>query len=157
MAKIISPLLEFTAATSASMLTTSRKLSRNFAYYKQTQETGYVTRDKLLFLCNKIRLNLFGLYNLFLDREGEHSPFMVSIAGDVHDSYEHLHRSILFYDADDIDILIPEIDRERSFWNQYSDYTFYSESLFNHIENRSTSAIAEIERNIKNLPAKATL
>lgn len=156
MAKINSPLLELAAAASAAVLTTGKKLHRNFSFYRSEQlSVNPVTRTQLLDLCKKLRSDLFGLYNLFVEREGVPSPFMVSIAGDINDAYEQLHRDILFYNAEQIETVIPIIDAERSFWNRYTDHQFYSEQLCNHIEHSSACSIEKIESEINKLPTEA--
>lgn len=158
MAQIDSPLLELAAAASAAILTTGRKLNRNFSFYRSQQHSvKKVTRDQLLKVCKTLRGDLFGLYNLFIEREGTPSPFMVSIAGDIHDAYEQLHREILFYNADCIETVIPIIDAERSFWNLHTDHRFYNIELCSHIEHSSSFAIETIEAEIGKLPEEATL
>jgi len=158
MAKLNSDVMHFAAATAAATLTTSRKLLRNYAYYRSTHsETETVTRTDLLFLCHKIRFNAFGLHNLLLDEENQNSPFLVSLAGNIADSFEEIHRKTLFYDASEIETLIPIIDSQRRFWNQFTDESFYHQQLALFLENTLPVDIKKLKKNIESLPKQAHL
>lgn len=149
---------EFTAAAAAATITTSRKLIRNYTYYKNRGERPEtVLKSELLALCHNIRLDLFGLHNLLEDQTKHNSPFIVTLASQINDSFEEIHRKILFYDADLIERIIPLIDLQRSFWKSYTDERFYSEQLANEIEQPVTSNILKLERSIHSLPESAQL
>jgi hypothetical protein len=153
MAKLNSPAMELAAAVSAATLTTSRKLKRNFKYYRSNQSSSRLySRDSLLNVCQTMRMDLFGLQNLFLDSSELPSPFMVTLAGDVHDSFEYLHRNLLFYDAESIEDLIPLIDEERSYWNNYTDHTFYEAGISQHIDSNTLPALSQIKNNVLTFP-----
>jgi len=145
--------MELAAAVSAATLTTSRKLSRNFSYYRSENLNDLRhARESLINVCNTLRMDLFGLQNLFLDHPETATPFMVTLAGDIHDSFENLHRNLLFYDADRIELLIPKIDRERSYWNRFTNHHFYNEGISEHIDASTLPAISHIKEEILTFP-----
>jgi len=155
MAKLNSPAIELAAEVSAATLTTSRRLSRNFNYYRSNSlNEQCFNRDSLLNVCNTLRMDLFGLQNLFLDDAETPTPFMVTLAGDVHDSLENLHRNLLFYDAEHIEALIPEIDRERSFWSSFTNHHFYDEGISEHIDSNTLPAISRIKQKLLTFPTR---
>ncbi len=158
MAQLSPNLLHFAAATAAATLTTSRKLMRNYAYYRnQHSKTETIFRDDLLVLCHKIRMYAFGLHNLLLDEENRESPFLVALAGNINDSFEEMHRKILFFDAADIETMIPVIDAQRRFWNQYTNENFYQDHLATFLENTLPDDIKQLNDIIETLPKQTTL
>jgi hypothetical protein len=151
-------LIEFTAAAAAATLTTSRKFIRNYNYYKKRAgQPEIIFKTDLLELCHKIRLDLFGLQNLLEDETKHRSPFIVTLASQINDAFEELHRKILFYDPDLIDQSIPLIDHQRTFWSQYTDENFYGPQLGNDIEHSISSEVIELETSIRKLPSSAEL
>lgn len=153
MAKLNSPAMELAAAVSAATLTTSRKLSRNFTYYRSNNlsKTSF-SRDSLLNICDTLRMDLFGLQNLFLDYSENPTPFMVTIAGNIFDSFENLHRKLLFYDADKIETLIPKIDLERAYWSGFTSHLFYEEGIPEHIDSSTLPVIFYIKEELNTFP-----
>ena len=147
--------LRFAAATSALTLTTSRKLIRNFRYYRSEEPGSILSRD-LAKLCRHARRNAFSLYNL-MERDTDFSPFFVSLAGEIYDQLEELHRKLLFFDPDQISELIPLIDRQRTFWNRLSEEDFYNRELLDSLENEIPDIFTEIELKITQLPEKASI
>jgi hypothetical protein len=157
MAQLDSELLQLTAAASAVALTTSRKLIRNFTYYRnKTGSAETVYREELLGICRNIRMDAFGMHNLLENKENQHSPFLVSLAGEINTSLEELHRKTLFFDADLIKTIIPELDALRKFWNNYTNETFYK-NINGYLEDSLPVTLALAEREIRHLPATATL
>lgn len=145
--------MELAAAVSAATLTTSRRLSRNFSYYKSKQPNElYYSRNSLLNVCQTVRMDLFGLQNLFLDNSESPTPFMVTLAGDVQDSFENLHRNLLFYDTENIKSIIPKIDRERSYWGNFTDHTFYESGIPEHIDTKTLPVISQIKEKLLTFP-----
>ncbi len=157
MAKLDSDdLIEFTAAAAAATLTTSRKFIRNYNYYKQRAgRPEIIYRADLLTLCHKIRLDLFGLQNLLEDETKHHSPFIVTLASQINDALEELHRKILFFRPEQIETVIPIIDSQRLFWCRYTDEQFYNDHLSTEIEHSISSDILEIQALIQALPKSA--
>jgi hypothetical protein len=155
MAKLNSPAMELAAAVSAATLTTSRRLSRNFNYYRSNSlNEKCFSRDSLLSVCNNLRMDLFGLQNLFLDYAESPTPFMVTLAGDVHDSFENLHRNLLFYDAEHIESIIPKIDHERSYWSNFTNHHFYEKGISEHINTNTLPAISQIKQKLLAFPTR---
>ena len=151
-------LIEFTAAAAAATLTTSRKFIRNYNYYKQQAgQPEVIRKSDLLMLCHKIRLDLFGLQNLLEDKTKHRSPFVVTLASQINDALEELHRKILFFEPDQIESIIPIIDRQRQFWSRYTDEQFYNEQLSSDIEHSVSSDVLNIQSLIQKLPESATL
>ena len=97
-------------------------------------------------------MDLFGLQNLFMDDPETPTPFMVTLAGDVHDSFENLHRNLLFYDAGRIEKIIPKIDRERSYWSRFTNHHFYDEGVSEHIDASTLPAISYIKDELLTFP-----
>jgi len=158
MAQLNPDLFRFAAATTAAALTTSRKLLRNYAYYRNhSSKTEIVYRKDLLLLCHKIRMDAFGLHNLLEDESYQYSPFLVSLAGEIHDSLEELHRKMLFFDADLIESVIPLVDSLRRFWNQFTDDQFYDHNLSLFLEIKMPQAIKTLEETIVSFPDHAGL
>ncbi|MCC5914289.1 MAG: hypothetical protein JJU46_07935 [Balneolaceae bacterium] len=147
--------IRFAAAASAVALTTSRKLIRNFRYYRSTQPDT-IHRDELAGLCRHIRQDLFGLRNL-MDSEPGHSPFYVSLAGEIDDRLEELHRKLLFFDAEKISTIIPLIDSFRSFWKGLDQPSFYGEKLISALDHQLPSALEITENKILTLPETAAI
>ena len=145
--------MELAAAISAATVTTSRRLSRNFSYYRSKSLNDLRhSRKSLLSICNTLRMDLFGLQNLFMDDPETPTPFMVTLAGDVHDSFENLHRNLLFYDAGRIEKIIPKIDRERSYWSRFTNHHFYDEGVSEHIDASTLPAISYIKDELLTFP-----
>lgn len=153
MAKLNSSTMELAAAVSAATMTTSRRLSRNFSYYrsKSSKDLRH-SRDSLLKVCNTLRMDLFGLQNLFLDHFENPTPFMVTLAGDIHDSLENLHRNLLFYDAERIESMIPKVDRERSYWGSFTSHHFYDGGIPEHIDTFTLPAVSHIKEELLTFP-----
>lgn len=145
-------LFEFAAATTAITLTTSRRLLRNFRYYKDHDENPPVQRDELAELCRSIRQNAFSLQNLMLNEATADSPFLVSVAGEIYDQLEELHRKLLFFDADQIVEIIPLVDSQRKFWKHLTEAEFYSESLLPELEKNIPGTLHNLEEKILELP-----
>jgi hypothetical protein len=157
MAQLNSELLEFAAAAAAATLTTSRKLIRNFTYYRANNEsTETIYRTDLLQICHNIRMDAFGMHNLLEKEENRCSPFLVSLAGEINDSLEDLHRKALFFHAGSIEMLIPELDNLRTFWNNYTDEAFY-QNLNTYLEDVLPKSLALAEREIEQFPASVNL
>jgi len=97
-------------------------------------------------------MDLFGLQNLFLDYAASPTPFMVTLAGDIHDSFENLHRNLLFYDAEYIESIIPKIDCERAYWSRFTNHQFYKEEISEHIDAATLPAITQIKEELLTLP-----
>lgn len=143
------------AAASAITATTGRKLARNFRYYKETSGNR-VFRDELYALCRAIRSDVYSLHNLLMKEEPDEAPFWVSLAGQVYDQLEELHRNLLFFDAEAISEIIPIVDKQRAFWKHLTEPAFYSVSLAEHLEHSVPPALTRAERLIEQLPEHAT-
>lgn len=153
MAQLDSQLAQFTAATAAATLSTGQKLIRNFRYYRAaTSDEEIITRTELLLICHNIRMDMFGMHNLLNDEEMQQSPFLVSLASRINDSYENLHRKMLFFDAKLIQDIIPEIDSQRQFWSGYTEPSFYNYELTYSLEHTLPVTIKIIEDQIKPFP-----
>lgn len=147
--------LRFAAATSALTLTTSRKLIRNFRYYRN-DEPGSISSRDLAKLCRDTRRNAFSLNNL-MEHDPDSSPFFVSLAGEINDQLEELHRKLLFFDPDQISEIVPLIDRQRTFWNRLAEEDFYNRELLGSLENEIPNILTEIEHKITLLPEKVSI
>jgi hypothetical protein len=147
--------IRFAAAASALTLTTSRKLIRNFRYYRSDEPGSILSRD-LAKLCRGIRRDVFSLYNL-MEHDPNSSPFFVSLASEIHDQLEELHRKLLFFDPDQISEIIPLIDHQRTFWNRLSEQNFYNNELSGSLEKEIPNFLTEIENKINLLPEKVTI
>jgi hypothetical protein len=148
-------LLTLAAATSAITLSTARKLKRNFSYYR-SEGSDSISRDTLISLCLDIRHDAFGLRNL-MDSDDSFSPFYVALAGKISDQLEELHRKLLFFDADLIEELIPEIDAERAFWKELTEPGFYSEALISHLDHKLPARFIRIEIGLERLPFSVSI
>lgn len=146
--------IQFAAAASAVTLTTSRKLARNFRYYKSSAP-GIVSRDELIFLCREARSEAFSMHNLITKDEMNRSPFLVSLAGQIFDQLEELHRKLLFFDVESISQIIPLVDQQRSFWKNLTNPEFYSQDLIYNLEHSIPRKFTKIESLIEQLPASA--
>lgn len=146
--------IQFAAAASAVTLTTSRKLARNFRYYKSS-DPGLVSRDDLVILCREARSEAFSMHNLITKDERNRSPFLVSLAGQIFDQLEELHRKLLFFDAELISQIIPIVDQQRSFWKYLTNPEFYSQDLIHNLEHNIPRKFTKIESLIEQLPASA--
>lgn len=144
--------IHFAAAASAVTLTTSRKLVRNFRYYKSS-DPGIVSRDELILLCREARSEAFSMHNVMTTDEIDRSPFLVSLAGQIFDQLEELHRKLLFFDAESISQIIPHVDRQRSFWKNLTNPEFYSQDLIHNLEHSIPRKFTKIESLIEQLPA----
>lgn len=145
--------IRFAAAASAVALTTSRRLIRNYRYYRSVQPET-IHREELTSLCRHIRQDLFGLRNL-MDQEQHHSPFYVSIAGEIDDRLEELHRKLLFFDAEEISHIIPLIDSLRKFWSGLDEPSFYGVHLAEALDRDIPVALETAEEEILKLPETA--
>jgi hypothetical protein len=147
--------LRFAAAASALTLTTSRKLIRNFSYYRSDEPDTIYSTD-LVLLCRKIRKKSSSLYNL-MEHDPESSPFFVSLAGEINELLEELHRSLLFFEGDRISEIIPIIDQQRDFWSGLTNTDFYSETLLKALETEIPDALQETETKLLLLPESASI
>jgi len=145
--------LQFAAAVTAMSLGTSRRLSRNFSYYKQS-EISEVKRSDLHKMYAQIRHEIYTLQNLYLNDEysASSSPFKVMLAKSILDRLEELHRNLLFFDVDTIQSIIPVIDRQRRFWQQSTEVEFYAESLIQKLESVVEQDMITLESLLKTLP-----
>jgi hypothetical protein len=145
-----SELLSFSAAASALTLTTSRKLIRNFRYYR-SEKPESIDRLSLEELCRNIRRDAFGLHNL-MESEPKHPTFFVAFSKQIFDQLEELHRKLLFFDADLIAEIIPEIDQQRWFWNNLIEPEFYDDRLIEALEHEIPQTLYRIEKLLARLP-----
>lgn len=139
------------AATTALTLTTSRKLIRNFDYYK-TGGQKFVTRKELLALCKKNRMDVFGMANLMAQDSSNMSPFLVATAGQIVDRFEEFHRKLLFFHPEDSIDIIPVIDEQRRYWSGITNEQFYDKNLQKELENEIPEKLSFIESEVKKLP-----
>ncbi len=144
-------LANFTAATSALILTESLRLVRNYKYYNNISEDK-VTREQLIQKVRNVRKLAFTLENLMTKDEPEEAPFFVSVAGCINDMLEEIHRKILFYDADLIVDIIPLIDQQRKFWNGFSEPEFYDSQLLRELDHSVPETLFAIEKKVIGLP-----
>lgn len=143
------------AAAAAITLTTSRRLIRNFRYYR-SGETVTVYRQQLLTLVQEIRKNSYSLHNLLSIPETG-SPFCVSLAGEIYHQFEEFHRLLLFFDADQIKEIIPMADEQRCFWKNPDEPEFYTDRLPDMLETVLPVKLNRIERKLHQLPESADL
>lgn len=144
-------LLNFAAASSAMVLVESLRLIRNYKYYNNISEST-ITRDSLIEQIRYIRSLAFTLHNLMENEDEDEAPFYVSLAGTINDTFEEIHRNILFFDSDDIVSIIPEIDKQRSFWAGFSESEFYNDQLIQDLEDNLPKKIVSLEKKIEKLP-----
>lgn len=149
--------MQFAAAVTAMSLGTSRRLSRNFRYYKQS-ELSEIKREDLQKISAQIRHEIYTLQNLFLNEENSisNSPFKVMLAKSILDRFEELHRNLLFFDVDTIQSIIPVIDRQRHFWQQSTEVEFYDENLIQKLEATAEQDLIELEASLETLPDTST-
>lgn len=145
--------LSFAAAVTAMSLGTGKRLIRNFKYYKQT-EPEIVSRESCNNINREIRFNIFSLQNLYLDSNDEatHGSFKVMIAKQIQDDLEQLHRTLLFFDADDIVNIIPILDQQRDFWSGSHNPDFYADILPQRINREILPLIEQTESLLYALP-----
>jgi len=149
-------LANFTAATSALILTESLRLIRNYRYYNNISEDS-VTRKELIKKVRNVRKLAFTLENLINKDEPEEAPFFVSVAGCINDLLEEIHRKILFYDANLIVEIIPIIDQQRKFWEDFSEPDFYDAELLRELDHSVPEALYTIEKKLIGLPSFASV
>lgn len=149
-------LANFTAATSALILTESLRLVRNYKYYNNLAEDR-ASRDQLIQKVHNIRKLAFTLENLVSKNEPEEAPFLVSISGCINDMFEEIHRKILFYDAELIVDIIPMIDKQRKFWKDFTDTKFYDSHLLKELDRHIPKTLLSIEKNLIGLPPFASV
>jgi hypothetical protein len=149
-------LANFTAATSALILTESLRLVRNYKYYNNISEDT-VSRDYLVKKVKILRKLTFSLQNLMSKNEPDEAPFFVSIAGEINDILEEIHRKLLFYDTNLIVDIIPIIDRERKFWSDFTEAKFYDSSLLHQLDHSIPETLFSIEKNLLGLPPFASV
>ena len=146
---------QFAAAVTAMSLGTGKRLMRNFHYYR-TQAAETVKREDCLQTYRNIRLNLFGLQNMYLDSAAEYSDagasFKVMLAKQIQDGLEELHRSILFFDADQIEELIPLLDKQRAFWAESTEAGFYDDDLPAKLDRHLSTDFPAMEQHLRSLP-----
>lgn len=146
---------QLNAAAAAITLTTSRRLIRNFRYYRsQKQVTVY--REELITLLQEIRKNTFSLHNLLSIREPG-SAFCVSLAGEIHHQIEEFHRLLLFFDADQIAEIVPFTDEQRRFWKNLTETEFYGDQLLEKLESDLPELLYKLEKKLFNLPESVDL
>jgi len=85
------------------------------------------------------------------------NPFLVSIACNINDAFEEIHRDLLFYDADEIVDIIPLIDQQRKFWADFTEPEFYDSHLFNKLDRSVPETLYKIEKNLLGLPPFASV
>jgi hypothetical protein len=144
----------FAAAASAVALSTGKRLARNFSYYRSSGRHT-ILRDELETLCRSIRRQVFSLSNL-IRRDARFSPFWVSIAGEINDRLEELHRKLLFFDPARITEPVQIIDEQRTFWKEMTDPEFYGENLALRLETDIPQKLQETEELISGLPESVT-
>lgn len=149
-------LANFSAATSALILTESLRLVRNYKYYNNLAEDT-ASRDQLIENIHSVRKLTFSLHNLMSKSEPDKAPFFVSIAGAINDLLEEIHRKLLFYDADLIVDIIPEIDQQRNFWKDFTDTGFYDSHLLRELDHSIPETLLSIEKNLLGLPPFASV
>ncbi|MEX0944168.1 MAG: hypothetical protein WD513_04880 [Balneolaceae bacterium] len=158
MAQLETDALAFAAAANSAAITIGRRLFRNFSYYrKRSGQTETVHREELITVLLQIKQYAFGLHNLLNKSVDGQSPFMVTIAGQIHNCLEEIHRKILFYEAEKIENIIPDLDSLRNYWQEYTDEQFYDESLNIYLENSLLNRISNIQKGIQSLPYTAVL
>ena len=144
-------LANFTAATSALILTESLRLIRKYRYYNNLSEDK-ASREQLIKRIRTVRQLTFSLQNLMSKGEPDEAPFFVSISGAINNMLEEVHRKLLFYDADLIVDIIPLIDQQRSFWKNCTDPEFYNSHLLNELDRSIPETLFRIEKNLLGLP-----
>lgn len=149
--------IQFAAAVTAMSLGTSRRLSRNFRYYKQN-ELSEIRREDLQKISAQIRHEVYTLQNLFINEEESlsGSPFKVMLAKSILDSFEELHRNLLFFDVDTIQSIIPVIDRQRHFWKKSTEVEFYGENLVHKMGTTVEQDLIILEASLESLPDTST-
>lgn len=149
--------IQFAAAVTAMSLGTSRRLSRNFRYYKQS-ELNEIKRNDLQKISAQIRHEIYTLQNLFLNEKDSisSSPFKVMLAKSILDRFEELHRNLLFFDVDTIQSIIPVIDRQRYFWKQSTEVEFYDENLVHKLGTTVEKDLITLEASLETLPDTST-
>ena len=158
MAELKSDLLTFSAAASGITLTISKRLARNFSYYrKRAEQPEEVYRDELLSLLLEVKQLSYSLHNMLIDPSAKHSPFMVAIAGQIVDILDDIHRKLLLFDAEKIANIIPPLDSLRNIWIEYTEPGFYDDNLSFHIEHQFPFYILKIETDVRSLPYIAIL
>lgn len=146
---------QFAAAASALTLTTGRRLARNFLAYRNNDHV-IINKDMIINLLNSIKHNCYSLHNL-LENEPSFTPFYVTVAGEINDHFEELHRALLYFPADKIDELIPIIDKQRAFWTDFTNTDFYCSELACALEHSVVHDLNFIKIQIDKLPESATL
>lgn len=149
-------LANFSAATSALIITESLRLVRNYKYYNNLAEDE-ASRDQLIEQVRNVRKLSFTLHNLMCKNEPEEGPFFVSVAGVINDSLEEVHRKILFYDADLIVDIIPLIDQQRNFWEDFTETEFYDSHLLKKLDHSIPKTLFTIEKKLLGLPSFASV
>lgn len=149
-------LANFTAASSALILTQSLRLIRNYRYYNNLSDDT-ASRDKLVAKVREARKLSFTLQNLMSRDEPDEAPFFVAIAGGINDLLEEVHRKLLFFDADDIVDIIPLIDQQRKFWADFNEADFYDSTLTLKLDNSVPETLIKIEKNVIGLPPFASV
>lgn len=144
-------LLNFSAATSALVLTESLRLIRNYRYYNNLDD-GTISRDRIVDLVRDAKTLGFSLQNLMSKAEPDEAPFYVSIAAAIYDRLENIHRNLLFFDAGDIVDIIPLVDRQRAFWQHFNDVHFYEADLIYELEHSVPETLQKIEKKVIGLP-----
>lgn len=149
-------LANFTAATSALILTESLRLVRNYKYYNNLAEDT-ASRDQLIQKVRNVRKLAFALENLMNKNEPDEAPFFVSISGCINDLLEEIHRKLLFYDADLIVDIIPMIDQQRKFWKEFASTEFYDSHLLKELDHSIPETLLSIEKKLLGLPPFASV
>lgn len=149
-------LANFTAASSALILTESLRLVRNYRYYNNLSDDR-ISRDKLVAKVHDVRKLSFTLQNLMSRDEPDEAPFFVAVAGAINDLLEEIHRKLLFFDAEDIVDIIPLVDQQRKFWADFNEVNFYDSSLIQKLDNCVPETLIQIEKNLIGLPPFASV
>lgn len=149
-------LANFTAASSALVLTESLRLVRNYRYYNNLSADS-VSRDQLVVKVRQARKLSFALQNLMNREEPDEAPFFVSIAGEINDLLEEIHRKLLFFDARHIVDIIPLVDRQRRFWADFNEVEFYGSNLAQELDHSVPETFLKIEKKLLGLPPFASV
>lgn len=149
-------LANFTAASSALILTDSLRLIRNYRYYNNLSDDRIYSVE-LVKKAREARKLAYILQNLISKDEPDEAPFFVSVAGLVNDLLEEIHRKLLFFQSDDIIDIIPKVDQQRRFWSDFNQSHFYDADLVKALDHSVPQALLKIERKIEHLPEYVSL
>ncbi len=149
-------LANFTAASSALILTQSLRLIRNYRYYNNLSGNK-ASRETIQRRIRETRQLAFTLHNLMSRDEPNFAPFYVSVAGGINDRLEEIHRKLLFFEAREITDMIPIVDKLRKYWRNFSGIEFYDEELINKLDFEIPETLIVLEKKAAYLPESASL